>query len=658
MLVQMDARSIISSAFHQLRRFVLIFVPIILVAVFHIMTATPAYQSDASLLVKFGQDARPEVTIIGGQATGLSAEEKRGMVQSNVNILSSRDLARALLTDITIANAYPEIAAGEGNETAKLNAAIRLFLSDLKTGTQSDAGIINVSLYHRDPALATELLTRLLDLFVQKQATIFGNPQTGVLSDQATEASARLEQANRAFSEFKVANGITSLDEELSLLLKQRGELTGYLSRRQDASGTEVQVTPPEEATEEAAADAPHEMGALPLRLSATDGSRFPVLEDIQKRIDAMRAKEAELLLTYRANSDQVVTIRRNIATEEAALASTVEALSKQVADLDRQIAEKQAHRTEYEDLSRQVQMAESSYKIAQERYQAALVNDDLNQRKITRISLIQQPTAPEKPSRPNKAFILALALVVGGGLAAAICLLSELLDQTFISAEQVKAVLGRPVLGSFSRRRGVGAVLSRQDVAALYRSVEGSFADQSGCHLVQFASCYVGEGVSTIGRELAQYAADSLKRRVLLIEQTSEVRSSAAPTLLDVALGQAPLASALGSSGAFHQAVLCPEVQADLALASSDKLQALITQLKVHYDLILMPSAGVMQSGAALGLGKLADGVVIVVEAEKTRAPVVQQVLQQMVDAGVTVLGAILNKRNYYIPGWLYGRL
>lgn len=681
MLVQMDARSIVTAVFHQLRRFLLIFVPIVAFALFRVLTATPAYQSDASLLVKFGQDARPEVTIDGGQSSGLSAEEKRGLVQSNLNILTSRDLARALLTDITLEKAYPEIAQGPGSDNAKMNAAVVHFLDDLKTSTLSDAGVINLSLYHTDQALVTEMLSHFLDLFVQKQATIFGNPQTNALSDQVKEAATRLDAANRALSEYKVSNGITSLDEELSLLLRQRSELAGYLARRQDASGTAVQPTTPSPAPESAAEtllsvltgssgadtstestktpDVPEQRDALPIRINAQGGSRFPVLEDIQKRIDDLRAKESELLLTYRADSDQVKTIRRNITTEQAALERTVDALSTQIADLDRQISEKQSHRTAYEDLSRQVQLTEGAYKIAQERYQAGLVNDDLNQRKITRISLIQQPSSPEKPSRPNKALIMALAIVVGGGLAAALCLLSELLDQTFISAAQIPAVLRRPLLGCFARRQGVGAVLSRQDLSGLYRSLETALAEQPGnSRVIQLASSYVGEGSGTIADELSQYAADSLKRRVLLVKQTSAVQSALAPTLLDVALGQAPLASALATAGNYHKAVLCPDIQTDLALASLEKLQALLTQLKAHYDLILIPAAGLVQNGAALGLGKLADGVVIVIEAEKTRAPVVQQIIQQMDETGVRLIGAILNKRNFYIPQWLYGRL
>lgn len=645
MLVKMDARSVVSSVFRQAPRFLIVFVLFNALAVAYLLTATPAYESTAGLLVKFGQDARPEVTIEGVQASGLSAEEKRGLVESNLNILTSRDLTQALLTDITVARAYPELAAKIEDPAKLMAAAVKQLGADIVPTTKNDAGIINISLFNRDPVLATEMLTRLLDIFIQKQATIFGNPQTGVLSEQSAEATKRLEEANRALSDFKVANGITSLDEELTLLLKQRGDLTGYLSRRQDSSGTVGNTT--------------STLGALPARINATgDSSRFPVLEDIQKRIDGLRAKESELMQTYRSNSDVVVAVRKNIAAEEAALRGTLSALNTQVADLDRQIAEKQQYRTAYEDLVRQVRASEDAYKIAQDRHQSALVNDDLTQRKITRISVIQQPTVPEKASRPNKAVVLILSILAGGTLAAALGLLSELMNMTFTTTEQIRAVLGRPVLASFSRRRGVGAVLSRQDLAGFYQSMEGSFTEP-GSRIIQLASCYAGEGTSTIGRELAQYAGDILKRRVLLVEQSRSGQiGKAGATLLDVASGRAQLAEALVETGKIHQAGLAADEHMDLAHANLDALQQVFVQLRRNYDLILMPVSGVIQNAGALHLGKLADGVVMVVQAEKTRAPVVQQALEHLTEFGGKVLGTVLNKRRYYIPKFLYGRL
>jgi Mrp family chromosome partitioning ATPase len=56
--------------------------------------------------------------------------------------------------------------------------------------------------------------------------------------------------------------------------------------------------------------------------------------------------------------------------------------------------------------------------------------------------------------------------------------------------------------------------------------------------------------------------------------------------------------------------------------------------------------------------IAALMDGVVLVVEAEKTRWEVANKVREALVQADANVLGVILNKRRFHIPEWLYKTL
>jgi len=56
--------------------------------------------------------------------------------------------------------------------------------------------------------------------------------------------------------------------------------------------------------------------------------------------------------------------------------------------------------------------------------------------------------------------------------------------------------------------------------------------------------------------------------------------------------------------------------------------------------------------------LARSCDGVVIVVEAETTRGPVVQATIETVERFGGRVLGLAFNKRRFYIPRWIYRRL
>ena len=49
------------------------------------------------------------------------------------------------------------------------------------------------------------------------------------------------------------------------------------------------------------------------------------------------------------------------------------------------------------------------------------------------------------------------------------------------------------------------------------------------------------------------------------------------------------------------------------------------------------------------------ADATVMVVEAEKTRAPVALDLSERLKDMGAQLVGFVFNKRKYYVPEYLY---
>jgi uncharacterized protein involved in exopolysaccharide biosynthesis len=130
-----------------------------------------------------------------------------------------------------------------------------------------------------------------------------------------------------------------------------------------------------------------------------------------------------------------------------------VRALANQVADLDHQIADKDLRKSYYEDLMREVQLNEDHYKAAQARAEEAETDQDLNQKKITQISVVEQPSVPYKPSRPWKTEILVLCLLCGLAFGFAACIIAENLDRSFSLPEQAADDLGVPVIASFTYR-------------------------------------------------------------------------------------------------------------------------------------------------------------------------------------------------------------
>ena len=51
-------------------------------------------------------------------------------------------------------------------------------------------------------------------------------------------------------------------------------------------------------------------------------------------------------------------------------------------------------------------------------------------------------------------------------------------------------------------------------------------------------------------------------------------------------------------------------------------------------------------------------DAVVLVINAESTRAPVARNLRDRLMEVGGPVIGSVLNRRRYHIPRFLYRRL
>lgn len=204
---------------------------------------------------------------------------------------------------------------------------------------------------------------------------------------------------------------------------------------------------------------------------------------------------------------------------------------------------------------------------------------------------------------------------------------------------------------------------LSQAKMLALYQTVKSALPGKA-CPVLQFASAYAGEGANLIAFEAAFAVATQVGLRVLYLD-TAHYKPKRKPELAEEV--STTLDSLLQSGGSLEQALVGIEQTSftytllrhaqlkDSALANLDQLQELVTLLRSHYDLIVIPSAHMLEDVLSASLSRLADGAILVVEAERTRAPVVLQLKEAVQHGGGKIIGSILNKRRYYIPHWVY---
>jgi len=214
-------------------------------------------------------------------------------------------------------------------------------------------------------------------------------------------------------------------------------------------------------------------------------------------------------------------------------------------------------------------------------------------------------------------------------------------------------------------RRSASLAEDAENKLLSLNRRIELLF-DRPHGRIVDFVGAQPGGDSSKLVFEFAKLTARRLNRRVLLL--------LAGPVRYPHPNGTSPWTERwdriVTESGAIDE---CIQRLGDLsvwysqmsgalmdlpAILHDPRFEILLTSFRTRFDLILMDSPSLGESSSAVRLSSASDGVVLVVEAGKTRWQVIRnQVREIQVNRG-TVLGVVLNKRKYPIPEFIYKRL
>ena len=132
-------------------------------------------------------------------------------------------------------------------------------------------------------------------------------------------------------------------------------------------------------------------------------------------------------------------------------------------------------------------------------------------------------------------------------------------------------------------------------------------------------------------------------------------------PGLLDALFQDGPIREFTRSQAGANLCILpsggtaAPDVYTRLA---GERMQSCLEELRTQFDYVLITAPPADLYADAAVVGKLVDGVVLVVEANSTRRETAKQVKESLDSANVKILGAVLDKRTFPIPEALYRRL
>jgi Mrp family chromosome partitioning ATPase len=93
-------------------------------------------------------------------------------------------------------------------------------------------------------------------------------------------------------------------------------------------------------------------------------------------------------------------------------------------------------------------------------------------------------------------------------------------------------------------------------------------------------------------------------------------------------------------------------------AAMTCKRLEARFRELCSHFKYVLVDAPPVNECGESLMFARLADGVVLVIEAHSTRREAARRAKESLESANVKLLGAVLNKRTFPIPEAVYTKI
>jgi protein-tyrosine kinase len=181
------------------------------------------------------------------------------------------------------------------------------------------------------------------------------------------------------------------------------------------------------------------------------------------------------------------------------------------------------------------------------------------------------------------------------------------------------------------------------------------------------FAGAAKGSGVSTAAGNFAASLAQDSGVKVLLIDAnvrspkqlifaTANPIEGNAGVSLERLLGNA--SGWQDPTGSTNLYVLGAKCSSPLSAFRSEAFDEFLHKVRSFFDYVIIDAPLLASHPETLLLSQKADGVILVIESEKTRRQSALWAKKQIETAGGRLLGVVLNKRRHRIPNWLYKRI
>jgi succinoglycan biosynthesis transport protein ExoP len=652
---------------------------VVILGVVYAFKSTPIYEAVARLQID------PEAGSVLGARDGLSwNRQDQEYLQTQYRNLQSRSLIEAVIAKLKL-DADPRYAEKQDK--------VKAVLSDIQISPVRLTRLVEVKARHPNSQVAADMANTLTDLFITRNQDLKSKKAIAgynMLKAEAQSQETELLSAIEALQKYRVEKGMISLVEDL----KQGENIDAQALRnaRQDLDTQTSRAAELQKLTDEGnkwikdGKDVADFYGVnqdkLVTELKARLATSESALSMLRTRYRDRHPKMIEALNSLQTDREKL-KLEAQRAFDAILTSYQVEKAREDQArvryrEAEKRITELNAARTKFDVLTRQKERSEFMY----QQVLAKMREYDLNSKDTSQNMAIIDDAEPQpKPVKPNKTLILAGSLVGGLAFALGLAFFVSFLDDSIKSQEDVENILRLPFLGYIPNIKSANIV--ERDLQAHHEPTSGTAegfrtlraaialaknADKLRC--IAVTSTIPSEGKSLVASNLAIVMAQT-GLKTLLVDADLRRPSVHKAFQLQSPIGlSAYLAERVRSvSEIAHptevpnlDVICCGAIPTNPSeLIGSKRMFQFLEEVSQKYDRVILDCPPISAVADPLVIGSMSDGILFVTKFNKIRREHAQRSVQRIQDAGIHIIGLVLNdidfegKDSYYYSYYYY---
>lgn len=629
--------------------------------------AVPVYTASATVAF---QSREEQVVDLESVVGGLGGDQ--ASINTEVEVLRSRGLMEKVVTRLDLvqdpefnSNLLPErtftvkkaVSFVRGlfqtippeqvpTDRATLDEAIDALLDRVSISNIRQSYVFRITATTEGPTKSAAVANAIAEAYILDQLEVkfeATEQATQWLTDRVGELQVELEAAVEAVKDFSSNSQLVS-PEQLAGLNRQLKDLR---DRQAEASDSIVAAR-----AQLAALLAAKESGDL------TQMAEVANDRTLTRTLNLITNGSVTDDTAFQARFDQILDrARLDVTRTENQLA----AFATSITNLESQIEAQSADLVTLQQLEREAEASRLIYEFFLGRLKETSVQQGIQQADSRILSAAVIPFAP---SAPRKSMILALSLILGSMVGAALVLLREFTQNTIRTAEDLEDLTGYTVLGQIptipaKRRSNVLKYLTDKPTSAAAEAVRNlrtstllSNVDHPP-QVIMSTSSIPGEGKTTQSISLAQNLS-GLGKRVLLVE--GDIRRRVFAEYFDIKGKRGLLSVLSGQSQLAEVAVYNDQLGADILVGeksqtnaadvfSSDAFKNFLALARQQYDYIIIDTPPVLVVPDARVIGQSVDAILYTVRWDSTTKRQVSQGIKSFASVGLRITGLVLGQ-------------